>query len=664
MNMIRLGDRIENLQRPIPLGKSYATAEYLAQKVFNPSPDRKDIADYYIQSRPLAERPSFMELFPDGTPNLGEYEVKIIGKLLDPQRPVLVIVGPLGSGKTTLKNYTALNLVQNRKHCEKCIAPRQRLIAHIDFNEHTNLNSITEDCLNSELYKILRDELQSRLNLAMPLTEQEEFGVFWLDQIAEFSQQKSSSMAFRFILSHALSPQVFSMIPELEQEILEERKALLGKLIQFPELHLDYLVRLWRFIIQYRYCGSHSCGFVLLDNLDRVHPSVQRKVIEVTHTHARMGGPTFMILVRPETFDIVGLGTGIIDVEYQNGPSPYDVILAHLNKFCANPESYFSLEAGFPHPQFEILVRYFEHIHHALQNDTHQVFSKFINSLCGRSIRIGHLVAQSLFYASRAEMSAESVNVHDLVRLCIRGDSPQLKWRPNGFVEHLFRISTQTSNGLLIKPRILRYLGRSERERRKFGEIHNVLTGFGYDASTVTDALNDLMNTNHQLARSNGFDYYGDRDPHISAGDNIKITEKGKGYANYLLSDLDYIQEVMLDTYVDGDHFPQSIGFNYLIDKFKLVYQFLDEIRKVDRNESERFVEKWGVIPYKEAFGDHLITLDIIRGIYPSTLRILKSLPPTYERSQLLSDFKSLMLLAEHDNDLVLRVSVDSISEF
>ncbi len=614
MNIIRLGDRIESSQRPAPLGKSYAVAEYLAQKVFNPSPDRKDIEDYYIQSQPLADRPPFMELFPQRTPSLGEHEVKLIGKLLEPQRPVLVIVGPLGSGKTTLKNYIALNLIQNRKHCEKCRPPRERLIAHIDFNEHTNLNSVPEHELNTEVYKILCNELKSRLNLARPLSENDEFDDFWKQQIEEYKEQKSSSMAFRNIISLAQNPEKLFDFTQKNEQLNNERKLLLANFFIYPEIYLDYLIRLWRFIIQYHYCGSFGCGFVLLDNLDRVYPTVQRKVIEAVHTHARMGGPTFMILVRPETFDIVGLGTGIIDVENQNGPKPFDVISQHLNKFCADPEKYYSPDAGLPHQQFEILIKYLESVKRAIYTDPHQVFSKFMDNVCGKSIRIGHLIAQSFFYASRAEMMNDSVNVHDLIRLCIRGDSPQLIWKPNGVIEHLFRVSTQTTSGLLIKPRILRYLGRSERTRRKFGEIHNVITGFGYDNSIITDAINDLMNTNHQLIRSNGFDYYGNRALQISGGDNLRLTETGKGYSDYLLSDLDYIQEVMLDTYVD-------------------------------------------------AFGDHLVALDIIHGVYVAARRILMILPPTFERTDLLSAFKSLALSVEHDNTTVLHVDVEPIVE-
>jgi hypothetical protein len=175
MNIVRLGNRIENVQRPSTVGKSYLTAQYLAQKVFNPVPDHTRVADYYVQSQPLTPPPPVMEEMPEGTKELGEYEVLLTDKLLHPQRPVIVIVGPMGSGKTTTKNYVSLHLVKNRKHCGNCPPSRQRLIAQIDFNEHTQLNDLTDKELTNELFEILCDELLSRINHDCPVPETDEF---------------------------------------------------------------------------------------------------------------------------------------------------------------------------------------------------------------------------------------------------------------------------------------------------------------------------------------------------------------------------------------------------------------------------------------------------------------------------------------------------------
>jgi hypothetical protein len=201
MNIVRLGNRIENVQRPSAVGKPYLTAQYLGQKVFNPVPDHTQVADYYVQSHPLALPPPFIGDMPEGTRELGEYEVLLTDKLLHPQRPVMVIVGPMGSGKTTTKNYVSLHLVKNRNHCGNCQPPRRRLIAQIDFNEHVQLNDLTGKELTHELFEILCDELISRLNHDCPVPESDEFSKFWSHELGRLNNHQSSSAAFRKIQS-------------------------------------------------------------------------------------------------------------------------------------------------------------------------------------------------------------------------------------------------------------------------------------------------------------------------------------------------------------------------------------------------------------------------------------------------------------------------------
>lgn len=661
MNIIRLGDRIKDKERPMPLGKSFTLAEYLAQKVFNPGPIGKDINRLYLQSQPLAEKPPFFNELPDNTPDLGEFEVKILGKLMSPQRPVLVIIGPMGSGKTTLKDFVALNILNNRKHCSNCPFPPERLIAHIDFNEHISLNDLKSSDLNKQLLILLCDELQSRMNLAHIITTEIEFTDFWKREIEDFKQQKSSSLAFRKIASSTTDSSIITFDVN-SPEIIQKRQRVFNKVKRNSEYLLDYLIRLWKYIIQEKFKHVQGCGVILFDNLDRVHPAVQRKVIDIVHTHAKIGGPTFLILVRPETFDNIGLGTGIIDVEEQTGPESFEIIQKRLDEFCNNPDYFFDPNAGLPREQFNLITQHISRVRKIIRGDTYQIYQKFISSSCGKSIRIGYLTAQNLFFASLAELMDEKISVHDLVRLCVRGASPQLRWDTSRTIEHLFHVTSYSTEGLLVKPRILRYLGRGNRNRRRLGEIHLVMKGFGYDNALTTSAINDLMQISHQLVRSNGFDYYDAKTELVSSGHNIRITDIGRGYSDYLMYNLDYIQEIMLDTSVDGDHFPLQIGFNYLTDKIRLVHHFLNEIRKVDRKETELFIEKWGDKGFKDAFGDHLISLDIILGIYPSTQRLLNSLVENADVKDLLLDFESLALSAENDNYQLLDVQVNSIT--
>jgi hypothetical protein len=437
---------------------------------------------------------------------------------------------------------------------------------------------------------------------------------------------------------------------------LNRRKAVFHTVKKEKGLHLDYLLRLWNFVNNTYYCGNRGCAFIILDNLDIVNPFVQRKVVEIVHTHTQREGPTFLILIRPEAFDRLGMGTGIIDKEVHRGNTPSEIVLIRLQEFCDDPERYFEPKGGLTLEHFATIKRYARRINQTLRNDHNLSFAKFINDACGISIRSAFLIAQNIFSASIAEMNDETLHARDLIRICVRGDGAQLHWQPNNGIEHLFRVSSRETGELLVKPRILCYLGRTEKGQRSISEVVNSMRSFGYDESIVLDAINDMMQIWNQLLRSNGFDYYGDASLKKYNGDRVQLTDIGKGYINNLVHDIDYLQEVMLDTYVDGDHFPKSFSYGYLIEKFRLIRLFLDEIRRTDVTEMQRFLEKHPEEAYFDTFGHHILSLDIIQAIYRPAIRILRSVArESYDHHELIQQFKSLALKVEADNNKLLR---------
>jgi len=119
---------------------------------------------------------------------------------------------------------------------------------------------------------------------------------------------------------------------------------------------------------------------------------------------------------------------------------------------------------------------------------------------------------------------------------------------------------------------------------------------------------------------------------------------------------------VMLDTFVDGDNFPQQIGYGYVVEKFKLLYLFLKELRRIDVEETERFTETWTPKAYIDSFGDHLVTLDMIQSIHQPVTGILSSeRHDRYEADELIRYFTSLVLQVEEDNRRILDVQINSI---
>jgi hypothetical protein len=349
------------------------------------------------------------------------------------------------------------------------------------------------------------------------------------------------------------------------------------------------------------------------------------------------------------------MGTGVLDVEIHRGNKPSEIILLRLQEFCDKPDDYFEPEGGLTREQFEIVKKYAIRVNQIIRSDHNLSFIKFIDEASGISIRPAFLIAQNIFSASIAEMNDEMLHARDVVRICIRGNEPQLHWSPDIGVEHLFRVSTHEIGGLMVKSRILRYLGRTENGLRRINEIITIMTTFGYEENIVVDAMNDMMQIKHQLLRSNGFDHYEDDSLKKHSSDHVLITDIGRGYVNHIIHNIDYLQEMMLDTYVDGDHFPKSISYGYLIDKFRLIRLFLEELRRTDIEEMRLFLERQPEDACFEAFGHHIISLDIIQAIYQPATRILRSAGrESYEHDELIEQFKSLALRVEADNRRLL----------
>ena len=669
MDVVRLGDRINWITRKDPEREPLVEAEYIAQQVFDPQADQTAVTQWYVQSQPPARKRTYPGVVPEGAPQLGRFESQLVHKLLFPKRPVICVQGQVGCGKTTVKNYVALHLVAGRCHtCNRCGANHRRLVAQIDFNDHLQLNDTPPDSLMDVTSQLLCKELRARLIAAEVLTGDEEFAGFWAYEISRFQTGVSLSKAFRAIIVEAGSIEPLKTLSPSTDEV-NRRRDLLARIEGSPELHLDYLLRLWQYLISNHYNGNRGCAFVILDNIDRVAPAVQRRVLDAVLTNAKQHGPTFVLFTRPETTARVGLAVSIVDRVPHKGPTPFQVVTDRWERFCQDPGRHFDPSADLERATFDTLTGFLRRLLAEVRGGNHRTFQNFLSHASGGSVRLGLMIAQNLFYLSPAILNAADISINAVVRACVRGRVTQLAWTPTHAIEHLFRVSDEGQGDRLVKPRVLRYLGRHSKSPRRLNEIYNQLMGFGYPTRLIQRAVNDLMQLSHQLIRSDGFDFYYEPDVlEKFAGHAVMLTEIGSGYSQYLMRDIGYIQEVMLDTFVSGDRFRPGLRFGFLREKFSLLVEFLDELRVQDCQETKQFVEKFTLQAYFESFGEHLISLDIIQGVYPSSMRILDTAEarapertPSYK--DVVERLTSLVLVAENDNKEILGIWPVSVVE-
>lgn len=618
--------------------------DHLASKIFFPT--FRSVEDYYIYSSPTIIPENFA--LPEGMTGIGEYEANLISKLLDPPNPVQVIIGTLGSGKSTTIDFIIKHILP-ANNCGHCLRTHhqtcQRMIAWMDCKQFADKpgSQISNGAVINQLCKEMRGRC------GQFLTDEIEFIDYWnyiFKNYTESTDLITSNVAASLL---AEDSSVRGNQEQLSATVLNRRKDLRDKLQKDSGWHINYMVLLWRFLIASHFNGRKDCGLIVLDNMDSLSPNYQSTLLDYIIRNSHVDGPTFILLMRPETFNRHSLNDILVDVTQHSSPDPIDVIYDRSDRFLANPKPYLDTIGGLSTEQKSIVVDYFSRMIPKMKDEKR--FSTFIKASTGESIRNALVVAQDILNGvTLSEMRNLDLTTHYVIRACINHGNRQFIGNPKNRLDNPFEVIGLTEGFLLLKPRMLRFiLGRGEKCRTAL--LLNAFALFGYSTKELIPAVNDLLRMEHQLLVSDGFDYF-----HETTGDDqetLHLTEVGKGYLDHLLFDVDFIQEVMLDTRVDSDEFPVELGIDRLEEKFTALYYFLRTLQRTDELEVRRFIRTHNARRYTELFGKRMLTLDILVKITPSIERILYSSARKYSSHEsdyidLAERFVSLVRVAEN----------------
>jgi len=664
MTLIRLGNRIEGFQRPHESGDYIRLADNIAMRVFDAEFDysNDELETRYINSHPITPKPiSLYGFLPESIVELGEFETKILGKVISPPNPVICVSGDIGSGKTTTKKYL-LSILTKTSHCNNQNCPFHRLIGEVNFSLYSNLNDLEGEKLTEELLIILCRELSGRVYQNFYLSEEMELSIFWEYEYQQKLSHCLESISFDEIFKDPRRIRIGNSSP-ITNEIIEIRREVLNEIRKKSELFLDYLIQIWKYIKQEKFCNKNYCVVFFIDNIDQLYPNVQQKLFELILSAARKDGPTFIVFMRPETLQGNRPSIKSFDLEDHKGPLPLIVFRERLKRFCNNPQDFYNSKDGLSLERFKLLSDYIVSIDSLLSTSGNDPLSAFLKNISGDSVRLCLLMSQNLFRVSLNDMAKEESSLNDVVRACINGGEPQFYWNSNSPIEHMFRISSGVNASFLIKPRILRYLGINTGIWKRVKDVIIDFQGFGYEEVVIREALNDLTKIKRHLVMCTGKDKFDDDSTHQKDGEyKVMLSKIGEAYSVNLLRDVNYIQEVMLDTYVEDSKFPKVINYGYLNEKFNLLRNFLKEILEVDCQETTTFLKNnhGATTAYKQKFGEHLISTDIIHGVFPSVLFILSpkslSVPEKYkfEYLDLCLNFLSLVQEADYRNSEIL----------
>ena len=262
-----------------------------------------------------------------------------------------------------------------------------------------------------------------------------------------------------------------------------------------------------------------------------------------------------------------------------------------------------------------------------------QVFQELFVSLCGHSVRKGlllaqHIVCNSVYDPSKIQQGS-SGNIGDILRAILVGTDCIFQTNPENIIENIFNVEPYPGKSYLLKVRILRLISYAGNNGITINRMIDNVSCFGYTLPMLCDALNDLKSLHKRLIWSDGvrLNFDGEDDLVSRGSTRLYITTAGQGYTTNLISNIDYIQEVMLDTKVDSDVFGSGWDYSSMEDRFELVLRFLTALNHQDQAEVNAFIAMQGVDEYNSVFGGpHLVTTSMLSTTKSRVERILTSI--------------------------------------
>ena len=516
--------------------------------------------------------------------NFGPNEKYLINKVLFSPSPLLFIVGGIGVGKTTFVGFLRKDIIPKLKHSKEQDSSKCPFDIYMDFRgigSQPFSDKSFEEC-KTIFSKMLCDEIEAMLGARSLFSLEDEVGDIWEGLISSLKDQQN--FAIKNIMARLREEAAESRhLKEGSnyERVISKRKAIRKELIQDESRRSAYLAALIGYINDSLYKSHPGCLIIIVDNIDLELPTVQQAVKMVLKPFANLSKVRIVVTARQTTFRQVYDDNYSVPIDYAAycGPSPMDVIRARLA--CFSKEN---LKKFYQPENLTLLIKGIQEIENKfLKND--KVVVPFIENLCGHSIRKGLIIAQNLidnsiydpYEIGKLGISKLGLNRGDVIRAIMAGCDDAFTYNRNGIIENIFQVQAQPTKSYLIKLRILKALFFRHEEGRFLKEIIDTLLGFQFSLELIRNALNEMMFKEKRLIWSDAvkeFKSESDLMDHLSGGSKLFISSAGKGYISCLAKDLNYIQEIMLDTCVRVEDFGQGWNYSEMGDRLELVFKF------------------------------------------------------------------------------------------
>jgi len=402
----------------------------LAQKIFITEKEDGQIINYYIPSRKLTKpyRWNVISdlLSDDFVDKFGDYEYRLLDKLLFPSKPapIICIVGAIGTGKSmTVKMI--VNAINSIGHCQR--GHTKRNVCFVDLNQYAEFSD------KNELFDVLIEAIHIALNDVVPdmLRMEKEISSFW--PLLVKGEGDFSTKLVRGALIDELKHDNLMKFDDCSanmDQYIEEYK----KLKENKEWYFQYLLLLWRYVKREHFRDDMQCCLFVIDNIDWQPPPIQEKIISRILPYAHLSNSPFLLAMRPAAYFHNKLGARLVDIEEQEGPKPFPVIIDCLHKFERAPAPYLDKTAYAIEPLSSTIIGDLRLLRQAMEEG--DVFESFVNNMFGDNVRASlasvHTITKFKEEPSKSEVR---VSPHMLNRLLIRRGKQYFEYIDNRDIE-------------------------------------------------------------------------------------------------------------------------------------------------------------------------------------------------------------------------------------
>jgi len=524
----------------------------------------------------------------------------------DPTENLMIVIGGIGTGKTTAIRRAISQAAALQRKCSLATtttcghAPRQFIFDFRTDEDKVELGDRTVAEEKLAFWNHVASELETKAEgLLSPRGEVTNFWRWCLTQkrlldLSPTLYQELASVKLSIRQSLDSDESVWPM-EILLRTLFAARERLVQK---FTKQDLAwYNAYMIKFATEQKVADCR-CNYLFLDNVDQLHPDVQRLAVETTVILSEVLPARSMIAIRPLTFKRSVHGYNIIQMEKHRSPPIIEVLKKRIDAFIVTGELTDS-EAVALRSILAVMTG----------DDRDPLLRTLLDATSGYSIRFALRNFSNMFDAPTlasvpdSDAGIDEMRVSRFARAFLCGERKQPI--PHAF-ENLYAVDGDPrTDNWLVKPRLLDILCRRRKGSTTIVQLTAILQRFGYSEDILRAAINELLLRTRPLVWSD------DGITCRSLESPAKIAATPIGWR--------YYRDLFGEVYYDEVCYPTDA---VTVGGIRGVYEFHQKLCDQDLAEAVGARERYGSILYYGLYSSDMPGLSVLHA-----RRMLKGIP-------------------------------------